>query len=255
MCVQTLALKLILTPILIGSASLAGRKWGSAVSGWLVGLPLTSGPIMLFLALEQGTAFASRAALGILFGLVSVGVFCLAYSWLAFRFSWLPTMLAAWFAFFVMTFFLQKASIGLAATFIAVLVFLTVVFKLLPVKKLSVVATPSPRWDVPARMIIATVFVLLLTWLADVLGPRLSGLLAPFPVFATILAVFTHRFQGATAASRFLRGVVLSSFSFATFFLVIALMIERVGILPAFVGATLAALALNAGSLLLLHQA
>jgi hypothetical protein len=68
--VTTIALKLILTPILIGSASLAGRKWGAALGGWLVGLPLTSGPIALFLALEQGTAFASRAALGILFGLV-----------------------------------------------------------------------------------------------------------------------------------------------------------------------------------------
>lgn len=252
---ETLALKLILTPILIGSASLAGRKWGSAVSGWLVGLPLTSAPITLFLALEQGTAFASRAALGILLGLVSVGAFCLAYSWLAFRLSWLPTMLTAWFAFFVMTFLLQKASLGLAATFIAVLVFLAVVFKLLPVKKLSVVATRLPRWDVPARMIIATVFVLLLTWLAEVLGPRLSGLLAPFPVFATILAVFTHRFEGAAPASRFLRGVVLGSFSFATFFLVIALMIERVGILPAFVCAILVVLALNAGAFLLLNQA
>ena len=101
-------------------------------------------------------------------------------------------------------------------------------------------------------MIIATAFVLLLTWLAGLLGAHLSGLLAPFPVFATILAVFTHRFQGATAASRFLRGVVLSSFGFAAFFLLIASMIERAGILPAFVCATLAALTLNGGSLLLL---
>ena len=61
---KTLALELILTPALIGLASLTGRKWGPAVSGWLVGLPLTSAPITLFLALEQGTTFASRAAHG-----------------------------------------------------------------------------------------------------------------------------------------------------------------------------------------------
>ena len=31
-----LVLKLILAPVIIGSASLAGRRWGAAVSGWLV---------------------------------------------------------------------------------------------------------------------------------------------------------------------------------------------------------------------------
>ena len=40
-----LALKLILTPLLIGGASLAARRWGPAIGGWLVSLPLTSGPV------------------------------------------------------------------------------------------------------------------------------------------------------------------------------------------------------------------
>ncbi|HLI06681.1 MAG TPA: hypothetical protein VKV40_08945 [Ktedonobacteraceae bacterium] len=31
--------KLLLTPLLIGLVSLAGRRWGPAVSGWIVGLP------------------------------------------------------------------------------------------------------------------------------------------------------------------------------------------------------------------------
>ena len=60
--------KLVLTPALIAAASLAGRRWGHAVSGWLVGLPLTSGPVALFLALERGTTFAADASLGSLAG-------------------------------------------------------------------------------------------------------------------------------------------------------------------------------------------
>jgi hypothetical protein len=251
---NTLALKLLLTPTLIGLASLAGRKWGAAVSGWLVGLPLASVPITLVLALEQGPAFASRAAQGILLGLVSVVVFCLVYNWLAFRVSWLPTMLAGWLAFFVATFFLQKVSLALAPTFIGVFIVLVVAFKLMPVRDDSVVATTSSRWDIPARIIIATAFVLLLTGLADVLGAHLSGLLTPFPRSSTILAVFTHRFQGATAAAQLLRGVVLGSFSFAAFFLVIALMIEQTGILAAFICATVTALTLHGVSLLLLKR-
>lgn len=37
-----LALKLALTPLLITATALAGRRWGAEVSGWLIGLHLTS---------------------------------------------------------------------------------------------------------------------------------------------------------------------------------------------------------------------
>ena len=70
-----LLLKLILTPLLIGMASVAGRRWGPVVSGWLIGLPLTSAPVALFLAFEQGTTFASRVAQGTLMGLFSQAAF------------------------------------------------------------------------------------------------------------------------------------------------------------------------------------
>ena len=83
----TLALKLILTPILIMTASLASRRWGQAVGGWLVGLPLTSGPIAFFIAMEQGTHFAARAAEGSLVGTAAQAGFSLAYGAVADR-SW-----------------------------------------------------------------------------------------------------------------------------------------------------------------------
>jgi hypothetical protein len=62
--VEGLALKLVLTPALIGVVSLAGRRWGPGVSGWLVGFPLTSGPVAFFLALDHGVRFAAAAAVG-----------------------------------------------------------------------------------------------------------------------------------------------------------------------------------------------
>jgi len=46
---ETLALKLVATPTLILLATLAGRRFGNAIGGWVVALPLTSGPIALFL--------------------------------------------------------------------------------------------------------------------------------------------------------------------------------------------------------------
>lgn len=47
-----------------------------------------------------------------------------------------------------------------------------------------------PWWDLPARALAALGLVLTLTALSGALGPHLSGLLAPFPIIVSILAVF-----------------------------------------------------------------
>ena len=103
-------------------------------------------------------------------------------------------------------------------------------------------------------MVVAAGFVLAITGLAQVLGPHLSGLLAPFPIFATILGVFTHRFQGAAATARLLRGVVLGLFSFAGFFLVVAALLPQAGIPLTFLCATVVALSMHGVSLRLLQH-
>jgi hypothetical protein len=251
---STLLLKLIVTPALIGLVSLAGRRWGPSISGWLVGLPLTSGPIVLFLALDQGAAFAARASLGILIGGASVALFCLAYSWLA---SWLPwwlTLLTSWGVFMAVTWLLQLVTVPLLPAFLGVFAILLLVLRLLPARKGSFPSTTLPWWDIPTRMLIATAFVLLLTGLAPVLGPQLSGLLAPFPIYTTILAVFAHYFQGASAASHLLRGVVLGLFAFVGFFLVVAALIPQAGIPDTFLSATALTLTVQGISLLLLRS-
>jgi hypothetical protein len=103
-------------------------------------------------------------------------------------------------------------------------------------------------------MAVATAFVLLLTGAAPILGPRLTGLLAPFPLYAAVLAVFAHHLQGAALAARVLRGLLLGLFAFAGFFLMLAALIERVGIIPAFSIAVAVALALQVGSLWALRR-
>ena len=103
-------------------------------------------------------------------------------------------------------------------------------------------------------MVTATAFVLALTAVSGLLGPQLSGLLTPFPIYATILGAFTYHFQGAAAAGRLLRGVVLGTFTFAFFFLIVAATIEREGIVVAFGAAALASLLLHGCSLWFLRR-
>ncbi len=249
-----LALKVFLAPMLIGFVSIAGRRWGPTVGGWLVSLPLTSAPVILFLAIEQGTTFASRAAQDTLMGIISVASFCLVYSWFSFRFSWPLCMLAGWIAFFALTFIEESIILPLLFSFPLVVAFLIVALKIMPKSQHKGLALSPPRWDTPLRMIVATGFVLGLTSAASILGPQLSGLLAPFPTFTTILAVFTHHFQGAVFARKLLRAVVAGSFTFVTFFLVISLVVNRWGIAIAFSLALLAAFATHSALLFFLNR-
>lgn len=249
-----LLVKLILAPALIGAVSVAGRRWGPSVSGWLVGLPLTSGPVALILALSQGAPFAARTSDGILAGGVSVGVFSLTYSRVAFHFDWRLTLLAGWLAFLTTTFALQYVSLPVGPVFAGVVALLLLMLLLLPHAPTAPALTKPPKWDIPARMLIAAVFVFALTESAGVLGPRLSGLLAPFPIYTSILAAFTHRLDGPVAAARFLHGVMLGLFSFCAFFLVLAVLLVPIGIALAFLMATITTLAMQGVSLWLLRR-
>jgi len=208
----------------------------------------------LFLALEQGTAFASRAALGTMTGTISVATFCLAYSWLSLRLSWQICLLASWGIFFASTYVLEHISLPLLASFVVVLLVLTIAVALLPKDQQSKPVATPPAWEIAARMLAATLFVLVITGSAALLGPRLSGLLTPFPIFASIFGAFTHAFQGAPAARRVLRGVLAGSFAFAVFFLTISGLINTVGIASAFALATLAAFVVQGSSLWLLQR-
>ena len=245
---DTLGLKILVTPVLIGAASLAGRRWGQGVSGWVVGLPLTSGPVAFFLALDQGVGFAAGAAVGSLAGAVAEAAFCVGYGQVASRRHYVFAVLAGTLAFAAATVLLQHVAMALVWFFLAAVLLLILAIGLMPEGSGAAVSTPPPRWDIPARIVIATALVVGLTAVAPAIGPRLSGLLAAFPVYATILTVFAHQQQGPGPAIQVLRGLLVGLFTFAAFFFVLGALIERFGVTAAFAASTITALALHAMS-------
>lgn len=241
-------LKLLLVPTFIAIVSLAGRRWGPTVSGWLIGLPLTSGPVAFFLALEQGDLFASVAARAIMVGIISVFIFAFVYARLAIRFSWIPSVLAGWISYFLCTYLLNTLNLSILVGFVFVLVVLMATLILMPNVGTDKSPSAAPNWELPARMISATALVFIITGAAQLLGPQLTGLLAPFPVYATILAVFIHRLEGGGQSVRVLRGLVAGSFTFAVFFLIISATILPWGVGASFTCAIGASVLTHAGS-------
>ncbi len=248
---NTLYLKLILTPTLIALASLAGRRWGSGVSGWLVGLPLTSGPIAFFLALEHGTQFAAATALGTLAGTIAQALTGLVYARLAARTKWAVALVISIGAFVVMTAILQPLNTTIIPLFLLVCATLVIGLMLMP-RQASTSPTSArmvPRWDLPFRMILTTTFVILLTGAASLLGPHLTGMLTPFPMYAMTLAIFAHSQEGPTAAVNVWRGLLFGLFAFACFFLTLTTLLTPIGIAGAFFAAALVALLVQGASL------
>jgi len=237
-----LAIKLVSVPILIWTVSSVARKWGPSVGGLLLGLPLTSGPVLFFLTLEQGTNFVSVAAQGTLMGLISLSTACLIYSKLSFRMGWLASMIGSGIAYFAVSLPLDLVSVNLVLTFIVVVAFLLMIWRLMPSGAVVHVLREPPNWEISARIIAATTLVLLITEGATILGPHLSGLLTPYPIYATILGVFIHKFDGADACALFLRGVVVGIFTAAVFTFLVAFFIVQLGLLRTMSLALLAAL-------------
>jgi hypothetical protein len=245
----TLVLKLVLTPVLITGASLAGRRFGGAVSGWLVGLPLTSGPIAVFLAVEHGPRFAARAAAGSLSGAAAEGAFCVAYARAAAR-GIVPALAAGTLGFAALAGAAESLPSPLLPLFAGALVALAVALVALPRGgSVPAAARPPARWDLPARAIVATGLVLLFTGVATAIGARLTGLLAVYPVYAAVLTAFAQASSGPRAAVAVLRGVALGLFSFATFFFVLGSLLGRIDTTAAFVCAAAAALVVQAATL------
>jgi hypothetical protein len=234
---DTVWLKLTLTPVVIGGASYAGRRWGEGVGGWLVGLPLTSAPVAFFLALDQDAAFVADYARGAFLGVIAETLFCLGYVPLARSRPWPVALLAGTLLFAAAAFGSAAIGFGPAALFVAANACLALVLLLLPKPAPAGPARPVSRSDIPVRMLVATVLVLALTEAAPALGARLAAILASFPIFASTLAVFAHRQHGGGAAIAVLRGLVLGLFGYTFFFLALGLLIEPAGLAPAFIAA------------------
>jgi hypothetical protein len=226
------------------------------VGGWLVGLPLTSAPIAFFLARDHGLRFAAAAAAGIMAGTVSQALFCLAYARTATRAHWPLAAVAGALAFALSTLALRWLPLALVPLTVVAVAALAVTRRLMPAGRAPALAAGArlPWWDIPARMVVTTGFVLLLTGVASHLGARLTGLVTPFPIYAAILVVFTHALEGPARAAGVLRGLLLGLYCFVGFFCVLAALLERAGMAAAFAAATAVALAIQGAALLALRR-
>ena len=111
-------LRLLLVPALVAGVTLAVRRWGPAVGGWLAGLPIVAGPILVFYALEQGSRFAAAASAATLAGLIGTVAFAIAYAGGAARLPWYACMIIGWTVYAAMIVALHALRPALSVSFV-----------------------------------------------------------------------------------------------------------------------------------------
>ena len=239
-----IALRLLLAPLLIVTATLLGRRFGPGASGWFIGFPIISGPISLILANTNGHEFAVNAALGTLGGQASICLFSAVYILAARKLPWWLTAPLAIATYMLSAFLWNSFHPALIPSLVVLVGLILVLGWVIPARKVQ----QKPLnlwWDLPARMLISILFVSGVTTFATRLGPQLSGLFSTLPIFATVLSTFTHAQQGGLAAGQLMRGTIVGSIGIAAFYLVIVTLLPLTGSLWVYLLAAVAALLAN----------
>jgi hypothetical protein len=239
----TLALKVLLAPLLVVASSMAGRRWGPRLAGILVVLPIVAGPILLVLDRDHGSQFAAQAASAATLGVVPLALFAVVIAYVSRRRGWLLTMAASWTAVLVVDVGLSQLRLPAGVALVCALLALHGAGRILRrFDPPAPITTRLPWWDLPARAVTTAALVVIITGLAATLGPDATGVLAPFPIALSVVCAFALAQGGHNAVVALLRGIVPGLDGFALFCFLVAVTIDRLSAIASFGLATGAAL-------------
>jgi len=231
---------LLAVPALVALATALSRRFGHAVGGVVAGLPLTSGPLSVSLALSHGSGFAARAASASLLGIAASTAACCAYGVVARRRRPLPAAAVALAVFAGIAAAGIVARPGLvAAGALAVAVSLATDTGL---HRLAPAHAPRPTaLGLLPRIAGALTVASAVTAVAHVSSAVVAGALTPLPVVVGTLAIHAHRDAGSGAAIDVVRGSARGAYGFAGFFVVAALLLGHVPLTVAYGAAVVTA--------------
>lgn len=218
----TLIVRMAVTAAFLLAATVTAERAGPLIGGLVATLPISAGPIYIFLAIDHGAHFIGESALGSLVGNAINVVFALAYALLAQKRS-LPASLSGAFVLWLgltwltnQTIWTLPAAVALNVVVLAAALWLTA--SLRHVRSPRVVA----RWhDLVMRAVMVALLVGTVVTLSYHIGPMVSGNLAVFPIVLSSIIVILHRRVGGPATAAVMANAIigLGGFGVACIFL------------------------------------
>ena len=197
-------------------ASYAAERGGPLVGAMVATLPISAGPVYVFLALDHEASFIAAAATSSLITNAATAIFALAYTVLAQRLGPLVSIAAAlgiWFTAVI-------ASRGVEWTLMRGVLLTLVVFPpclvLASRFRHALLRVPQRRWfDLPLRAGLVAVLVVLVVTASPHVGAGLTGILALFPVVLTSLMLILHPRVGGRGAAAVIANAISGLLGFA----------------------------------------
>jgi hypothetical protein len=183
-------------------------NYGHVIGGRLIGLPITTGPFILIICLQEGNVFGARVSHGILLGQIALTMFCWIYAIASASLNWWISLAIATSTALVTGYITTQFRISTWQVIFILLTVWTIAMKNWPQSPTKSDKVTPPAWELPARVLVTFAVLFGLSSLAPHLGANISGALSTYPVIASVISAFNHRRYGPAATMATLRGLM-----------------------------------------------
>src|SRR4030081_858490 len=202
--ILTLVLRMAITAAFVVTASVITERSGPVIGALVATLPISAGPSYVFLALDHDAAFIAEGALASLPINAATIFLGLTYVVLAQRHGALLSAGAAVIVWLALAAIIRSVQWSLTGGLIANAVAYAICVPLLARYRHVKMPPIKRQWyDIPLRASLVATLVATVVTLSGWMGPKISGMIALFPVVFTSMMLILHpRIGGAPAAAR-----------------------------------------------------
>jgi hypothetical protein len=205
----TLVIKMAITALFVSAATMIAERMGAAVGALVATLPVSAGPVYVFLALDHDASFISVGAVARLALNAATAVFVTVYVLVAQRRALWTSVCLAFTAWLATASALGPVHWTAGSAFIVnVLVFVLCYFIVEPFCLVRMPSTTGTWYDFVLRAGIVSLLVGSVVTLSFRIGPTGSGVLAVFPVIYMSIMVILHRRVGGAATAAVLANAI-----------------------------------------------
>jgi hypothetical protein len=198
-----LLLRMAIAAAFVVTASVITERSGPVIGALIATLPVSAGPSYVFLALDHDAAFIAQGALASLPVNAATIFMCLTYVMLAQRHSMAVSCGSAFAIWIAIASVIRQFDWTLTAGLAANLIAFGICIPLLAGYRHVKMPLVARRWyDIPMRAVLVATLVAIVVSTSSWVGPRISGIIALYPVvFSSIMVILHPRIGGPPTAA------------------------------------------------------
>lgn len=229
-----LTIKMVVTALFVTLATVIAERLGPTTGALVATLPVSAGPVYVFLALDHDAAFISASAVASLALNAITAIYVTVYVLLAQRRTMWVSVSLAFAVWLAAALVLGSVQWSAWWAFILNLVVFTLCFFIVePFAFVPMPPTTRPWYDFVVRSSMVALLVAAVVLLSFRIGPTGTGVLAVFPVIYTSIMVILHHRVGGPATAAVLANAIPGLAGFGAALLTLHLTAVSLGIVAA----------------------